>query len=651
MHALPFLLLATFRDDFEPQWGADAQPMCLSLKHLNDSESAAIVSKVTDGKALPADVLDQIIAKTDGVPLFIEELTKTVLESGLLVDAGDHFTSPSPLPALAIPASLQDSLMARLDRLKDVKEVAQVAATLGRRFSAELLAEVSGLNEPALEDALTQLVKAEMVYRHGLAPDMTYEFKHAMVQDVAYTSLLRSRRQQLHSQIATAIEKRAPHTVEVHPELLAYHLREGALPERAIPYAIRAGEIAAGRYASVEARTHYLSAVEMARSLPASAEAARLQIRAILKLAQVAMNRADFERDLENLEQARALAQQLDHQQRLCQIEYWIGRTNYVLGKVELAVEHAETALRMAEALGGDDQVSAGPVNLLARIYCTRGEPRKGGEYAARSVEQMHALGNRVEEAAVAGVHAFACGVHGLFAESFVAADRGVALAQQIDHLPTLAACYFYRGVVKGWSGNVESAADDFALTLDYCEQSGDLFRQYLAYGYRGEAYLIADDVERASKDLGQCLSIGDQIGTSYNRGAFQAYLAAVRLRQGDVDSALQLSEGAVKIATDTAHSWSRSIALRVHAEVLLEAKPPDLACAAELLREAIDIQGERECRGDLAWSQLASGHVALARGDAEAARRAFDAACETFRLIGLTRGLAKAEAARARLG
>ena len=154
-----------------------------------------------------------------------------------------------------------------------------------------------------------------------------------------------------------------------------------------------------------------------------------------------------------------------------------------------------------------------------------------------------------------------------------------------------------------------------------------------------------------AAEDLTQCLSIGDQIGTSYHRGAFQAFLATVRLRQGDIDSALQLSEDAVTIATDTAQSWSRAIALRVNAEVLLESNPPNPVRAEELVREAIAIQGERECRGDLAWSQLASGHVALARGDAEAARHAFTCACQTFQLIELTRGLQKAEAALAGIG
>jgi predicted ATPase len=192
-----------------------------------------MVERLAAGKELPGAVLEQVLARTDGVPLFVEELTKTVLESGLLIDLGDHFELAGPLAPLAIPASLQDSLMARLDRLAPVKEVAQIGAVIGREFSYELLAAVADRAEEELCAALDRLVSSELIFRHGTPPEAVYSFKHALVQDAAYQSLLKSRRQQLHAHIAHVLEERFPETTDTQPELIARHYTESLLSDRA----------------------------------------------------------------------------------------------------------------------------------------------------------------------------------------------------------------------------------------------------------------------------------------------------------------------------------------------------------------------------------------------------------------------------------
>ena len=205
---LPVLLLITFRPEFTPPWTGYAHVTSLTLSRLGQRQGAQMVDAAHRRQAAARRGAEQILAKTDGVPLFVEELTKTVLESGLLADAGDHYELAGPLPPLAIPATLHDSLMARLDRLAPVKEVAQIGAVIGREFSHELLAAVAPIGrETQLDDALDQLVAAELVFRRGAPPDATYSFKHALVQDAAYQSLLKSRRQQLHARIAEALEE------------------------------------------------------------------------------------------------------------------------------------------------------------------------------------------------------------------------------------------------------------------------------------------------------------------------------------------------------------------------------------------------------------------------------------------------------------
>ena len=225
-----------------------------------------MIAGVTGGKALPEEIAEQIIDRTDGVPLFVEELTKAVVESGMLTEAGDHYTAAGPLPPLAIPTSLHASLLARLDRLAPVREVAQIGAALGRQFSHELLSAVAPMPPAQLDEALAQLVGAELVFRRGTPPDAEYTFKHALVQDAAYSTLLRERRQQLHARIAAALEERFPETVEAQPALLAHHCNEAGLSARAVRYWQRAGERATQRSAHVEAIAHLTKGLETCTS-------------------------------------------------------------------------------------------------------------------------------------------------------------------------------------------------------------------------------------------------------------------------------------------------------------------------------------------------------------------------------------------------
>jgi class 3 adenylate cyclase/tetratricopeptide (TPR) repeat protein len=641
---LPALIVMNFRPEFQPPWTILSHVTALSLTRLTQREAATLVGRVTGGKRLPPEVLERIVARTDGVPLFVEELTKAILESGMLEEEDGSYALKGPLPALAIPASLHDSLMARLDRLAPVKEVAQLAAMLGRNFSHELLAAVSSIKDPELARALGQLIEAELLHQRGTPPSVIYDFKHALVQDVAYGSLLRSKRQHLHMRIGTVLETQFPDVVEAKPELLSHHFREAGLSPRAIPYALRAGDRAVLRYANAEARTHFLDALDMARGLSDPQASARAQIDATLKLASAGIDRGHFDADLARLDEAEHLAGAIGDRHALCHARYWTGRLNYVLGRFDAGVGHAREALELAEALGAEDGVTALPVNLLARLHCLRGEPREAIAHAERNVKQMHALGNRVEEAAISGVLAFAYGMHGEFQRAFEAAEHGVRLARTVDHLPTLAACLHFLAVAKGWYGDLETSVPAFEETLAVAEQAGDIFRRYLAHGWRGEAYLLAGEFGPAERDLAACLALGTQIGTSFHRGAFEAFLARTRLLRGDQHGAAQIGERALEVATETSQAWSRSIALRVRAEVLLATDPRRLDEAEEAARAAIEIQAARECRFDLGWSHQTLSGILAAKGDTEAAAAAAAAAIELFQDMEISPGAARSD-------
>ena len=242
-----FCLVLTARLEFHSPWTTVAHFTALTLRRLAPAEVGRLVTHVVGDKAFPPAVLQEVVRKTDGVPLFVEELTKMVLESGLLQEHENRYELPGLLPPLAIPATLHDALMTRLDRLAAVKVVAQLGATIGRTFTYELIQAVAQLDAATLQGALAQLVEAEVVAQRGLLPQATYTFKHALVQDAAYQSLLRSTRQQYHQQIAQVLEARFPDICETQPELLAHHYTEASLSVQAIPSWQRAGQRAMAR--------------------------------------------------------------------------------------------------------------------------------------------------------------------------------------------------------------------------------------------------------------------------------------------------------------------------------------------------------------------------------------------------------------------
>ena len=264
---LPVLALFTFRPEFEPPWAGLPNVGTLTLGRLDHNDVENMVARVTGGRMLPAEVMKQIVAKTDGNPLFVEELTKTVLEAGILVENHDGYRLDGPLPPLAIPTTLQDSLMARLDRRAPVREIAQIGAAIGREFSYSLLRALVGRDESALKDGLAHLEQAELVFRRGEPPDAVYSFKHVLVRDAAYESLPRSRRQQLHGQIARALEQSFADIAASQPEIVAHHFTAAGLVAPAIDYWLKAVQQAARRSANAEALNHLARGLELLPSI------------------------------------------------------------------------------------------------------------------------------------------------------------------------------------------------------------------------------------------------------------------------------------------------------------------------------------------------------------------------------------------------
>jgi class 3 adenylate cyclase/tetratricopeptide (TPR) repeat protein len=278
VHELPILVVLTYRLEYVQPWTTHPGVTTLTLSRLGREQAVQLIHMVTGGKALPPEVLDEILVRTDGVPLFVEELTRSVLESGQLREENDYYVLQGPLAGLAIPASLRDLLMARLDRLGPGKEFAQIGACIGREFSYELIERISGRNAEQLEVSLEKLVNSGLVGQQGSPPAALYTFKHALIQDAAYDSLLKSQRSELHGRIAQVLEKDFAERVSHAPEWLAHHHTQASHLSEAIPLWRKAGTLAVGRVALKEAVAHFQKGLALTDQLPPSPERDSLEL-------------------------------------------------------------------------------------------------------------------------------------------------------------------------------------------------------------------------------------------------------------------------------------------------------------------------------------------------------------------------------------
>jgi class 3 adenylate cyclase/predicted ATPase len=348
---LRVLLIITFRPEFAPAWIGRSHVTLMSLSRLPHPQRAEMIMRVTGGKALPEEIAVQIIDRTDGVPLFIEELTKAVIESGMLADAGDHFDARGPVPRLAIPTSLHASLLARLDRLAPVRELAQIGAALGRSFSHELISAVAAMPQQQVDWALAQLAHAELVFRRGNPPDAEYTFKHALVQDAAYSTMLRSRRRQIHARVAMMLESQFPEIVAAQPQLLAHHCAEAGFSEKAVGYRLKAGQQAVARSAMTEAVAQLQRGLELLADMPEESRPVQheLDLQIALGRAQMAARGYSAPAVADTLVRARALAERFDRPDRLAPLLYFQWGFHSVRAEHELAVSLSEQMEKLGE--------------------------------------------------------------------------------------------------------------------------------------------------------------------------------------------------------------------------------------------------------------------------------------------------------------
>jgi class 3 adenylate cyclase/tetratricopeptide (TPR) repeat protein len=484
------LALWTFRPDFTPPWLGRAHLTQVTLNRLPRRQAVELTGRVAHGKALPSEVVEQVVAKTDGVPLFVEELTKMVLESGLLQEQAKRYALTGPLPPLAIPATLHDSLMARLDRLAAVKGLAQLGATLGREFAYELLQAVSLWDEDTLHRRLQQLVAAEFLYQQGLPPQATYRFKHVLIRDAAYQSLLRSTRQQHHQRIAQVLEARFPALVETQPELVAQHYTAAGCPEQAVRYWQRAGQQASERSANVEAISHVTAGIELLTTLPETPARTQQSLTLHIALgAALLMTKGQAAPEVEQAyTQARALCQQVGETPELVPVLFGLWRFYLVRAQLHTARELGDTLLRLAQQAHDPALAVVAHYTLgvtwfyLGALPAARQHLEDG--IARYTPDQRRAPVFRMGNDLGVGCRQFAAltlWLLGYPAQALACLHEALTLAHELSHPYSLAFARCWAALVSQWRRDVPAVHEHAEAAITLSTEQG--FTQWVALG------------------------------------------------------------------------------------------------------------------------------------------------------------------------
>jgi len=610
---LPVLMIVTFRPEFSPPWMGQAHVTSLSLNRLARRETAALVEGVTGGKSLPPEILDRIVQHTDGVPLFIEELTKSLLEGGLLrEEMGDY--------ALAIPSSLQDALMARLDRLSGAKQVAQTAAVIGREFSYELLRAVTSISEDELGGALRRLAESELIFQRGDPPQATYTFKHALVQDAAYHSLLRANRSVQHRRVAEALEKQFPDTVEKQPELLAYHHTEAGLAEPAIVYWRKAGQRAAKRAANIEAIDHLRRGLAMLEILPDRTAHADEELTLLLALGPALMStRTSAAPEIQQAyDRALGLARNLGKVAELFATVCGSWLIAMIGGNQEVA--HAYTAEAFSIARKENDagyllqaHHCAWPAELLAGNLNSAHEHIEAGlPLYDKDAHRGHAVLYHGHDPAVCGYVTDALLLQALGQPDRAVArvDQGLALARELAHAPSLIHALWFAADTHFLRHDPVRVATLVAEWLPMTSEFGSQVGVANATMMNGWAKVMVGDVEVGLAELRNGLDRWRSTGSKIWGPIRLGRAAAAFIEAGDAGQGAALLTEAFQIMDSNGERWYEAELLRVQGMVLATNSPSRIAEAEACFENAINVarsQGARlfELRAAVALSRL----------------------------------------------
>ncbi|MBL8385782.1 MAG: AAA family ATPase [Burkholderiales bacterium] len=621
---VPILLVLTFRPEFVPGWALHGHVSLLPLGPLTAEQSVVVAGGIMGAQVLPDDVVRQVVQRTDGVPLFVEELIKAIVEAQAV--AGVDAALPNALggqPAFEVPATLRDSLTARLDRLGDAKQVAQLASVLGREFDYAMLQAICDLPHADLEQKLAALNRAEIIHQRGVPPRSHYTFKHALIQEAAYDTLLKSTRTQVHQRAAESFVRSFPELEESRPELLAYHFSRALMPARAIEYWRRAGEIAVSRSGYSEAIAHLGAALEQLALLPDTPQrmATELALRVRIGPALLAIKGMSAPEAGENYERACTIADRLgDSAERFMAMwGDWIAKLT--TGRLDASARRSDDLVALSQRLGQEEYVLQAHHSRWTNFFgmgdarITRADTQVGIRLydPERHRHHRHVYGGHDPGVCACGVGANAAWLAGYPDEAMRLAARALAIGEEIEHPFSQSLAWFWATIAAFGTRDYALARNHAEALSQACGKHG--FRQWSGLGMvvAGACRAMAGETGFGLKLVEQAVIEHRQFGPPNWTGILLTCAATAHVHAGDPAHALELLTEAIGISTKTGVGILRPEMQRLQTEVLLLAKQIDSMEAIARLEETTALARQQgalalEWRATLPLARLYAG-------------------------------------------
>lgn len=574
---IQLMVVMTCRPEFVIPWPEGPKLTVLNLGRLPPEYARAMIEGSVGGKPLPHDIIGEISARTEGVPLFVEELTSMVVESGLVEDMGDHYRSTGTLAPYAIPESLQDSLMARLDHMARVKDIAQMGATLGREFRYELIRAVSPLNEADLQEALNELTEHGIIYPIGMRPNLRYAFKHALIQEAAYQSLLKSTRQTFHRNIVTVIESNFPELAQNEPEVMAYHYTEAGFGEQAVGYWQRAAERAMQKSANIEARSHLNHALSLVTQLPETPQRMQQELRLRMALGPIiaAVKGMSDPEMQETFARARTLSRELGDGPELMPVLWGLWLYHIVKADFVEAMEIARQCLNVAQEHDRPELLGPGHLSMATTLIwrgdfaSSRAHASRGLSYYDKERDKNSAWVYGLDTATGCLIDLARAGWFlGFPDEALRRAREAVAHTRSVGHAFSLAESLCFAAAIHLLRGEGEQA-------LKYGEEASAVadnyaLPQWVAAGKIAAGWAMIDlaQPEEGIATLQRGVAMWKAIESGAALPWFLSLLAEGYLKIGELDRALEALEEARGLIEKTGEGFYASEVHRLRGEV-----------------------------------------------------------------------------------
>ncbi len=599
------LNLLTYRPEFTPPWAMRSHMTPITLNRMEQPEVETLLLNHAGSKRLPPEVVEHIIEKADGVPLYVEELTKSILESDYLIEESDRYTLAGAFSDAVIPASLQDSLMARLDRLPALREVAQMGAVLGREFAYEMLRGVAGLDEPQLQNGLEQLVADELLYQRGRFPRSRYIFKHALIQDAAYQSLLNRTRQNCHQRVAQLLEEQFQDSVEAHPELAAHHYAEAGDQERAAFYWRKAGERSRGQSANLEAIAYLTNGIEALQDLPETQERGQLELSLQLSLGHANIVTKGHGSAAAETAYARALAlcDKLGDVPELAPTLF--GHWRFCVGARPLDETHevASKISRLATRKG-DTELEVIADYALGYTALCRGQLGEASQYLDSGLAQYSSAQRTAEIYRAAQDPGVACGAYLALTEWLLGQpaaarnrwEQGIQLAEELEDPFSLAYALCYVGAIISEASGGDTKAI-VSRGLDVAIDGG--FSLWIAYGKVQQSYLRfqTQPGDSALDNLRDSVTEISDMGVQINRPYYMSLLAKAYLQAERIDDGLKILDHALASVDIRGECWWEAEVLRLRGELLLARPAANGDDAQACFEQALAVSRNQEAK------------------------------------------------------